>query len=340
MARPTSTFSDFVLSVTNQVYVKKVVDNVLNGNFALMRFLSNSRPWGGGDQKILPIKISKATSNGSYSGLDTLSTAQTSDRIMASVDPKQYYGSVVISGIQQAVNQGEGKVLDLLATEMESKAMDLKDTMGDGFYSDGTGNASKDITGLQAAIDDSTQVTTYEGISRSTYTGWRSTRTADNGTLAVSDLASDFNAAKIGTEDPTLVLTTPAIFTFYEALLDDNVRYTLSFGGYDQIYGKGAPRKSSNTAVGVGFNSLYYRGVPFVADEKCTSGRIYTINEDHLFFYTFRAHPKHNAEKHGFFWTGLKEPVNQDGSVGQFLWYGNLASDGPRFSAVRTGVTA
>lgn len=158
MARPTSTFSDFVLSVTNQVYVKKVVDNILNGNFGLMRFLSNSRPWVGGDQLVLPIKIVKGTSNGSYAGLDTLSTAQTSDRIMASVDPKQYYGSVVISGIQQAVNQGDGKVLDLLATEMESKAADLKDTLGDGFYGDGTGNTNKDITGLRAAVDDSTFV--------------------------------------------------------------------------------------------------------------------------------------------------------------------------------------
>ena len=71
MARPTSTFSDFVLSVTNQVYAKKVVDNILNGNFGLMRFLSNSRPWNGGDQKLLPIKITKSTSNGSYSGLTT-----------------------------------------------------------------------------------------------------------------------------------------------------------------------------------------------------------------------------------------------------------------------------
>src|SRR3990167_11451835 len=104
MARPVSTFSDFVLSVTNQVYAKKVVDNILNGNFGLMRFLGSSRPWGGGDQKLLPVKIQKGTSNGSYAGLDTLSTAQTSDRILASVDPKQYYGSVVVSRIPQAVN--------------------------------------------------------------------------------------------------------------------------------------------------------------------------------------------------------------------------------------------
>src|SRR3990167_3066674 len=211
MARPLSTFSDFVLSVTNQVYVKKVVDNILNGNFGLMRFLSNSRPWEGGDQLLMPIKIVKSTTNGSYSGLDTLSTAQTSDRILASVDPKQYYGSVVISGIQQAVTSGDGKVLDLLATEMESKAADMKDTMGDGFYSDGTGNSNKDITGLRAVVDDSTFVTTFEGISRATYTQWRSTITSD-ATLAIADMATDFNAAKVGAEDPTLLLGTPAIF--------------------------------------------------------------------------------------------------------------------------------
>lgn len=338
MARPTSTFSDFVLTTTNQVYVKKVVDNILNGNFGLMRFLSNSRPWNGGDQLLLPIKIAKSTSGGSYAGLDTLSTAQTSDRILASVDPKQHYQSIVISGIQQAVNSGDGRVLDLLATEMESKAADMKDNMGTGFYSDGTDNASKEITGLKAAVDDSTFVTTYEGISRSTYSQWRSTITSD-ASLALADMATDFNAAKIGAEDPTLLLTTPAIFNIYEALMDQDVRYNLTFTGYDQIYGTGMPRKSSQLAQGQGFNSLYFRGVPMVADEKCTTGRLYTLNENHIFFYTFRKHPKHNAEKNGFFWTGLKEPVNQDGDVGQFLWYGNLASDGPRFSALRYSIT-
>jgi len=338
MARPTSTFSDFVLSVTNQVYVRKVVDNILNGNFGLMRFLSNSRPWPGGDQVILPIKIVKSTSGGSYAGLDTLSTAQTSDRIMASVDPRQQYQSIVISGIQQAVNQGDGRVLDLLAVEMESKAADMKDTMGDGFYSNGTGNSSKDITGLIAAVDDSTNVVTYEGISRTTYTAWRSTYTSD-ATVTLPDFATDFNAAKVGAEDPTLILSTPAIFNIYEALMDQDVRYSLTFTGYDQIYGTGMPRKSGALAQGQGFNSLYFRGIPFVADEKCTTGRMYTLNEKHIFFHTFRSHPKHKAQKHGFFWTGMKEPVNQDGEVGQLLWYGNLASDGPRFSAVRVAIT-
>ena len=197
------------------------------------------------------------------------------------------------------------------------------------------------MTGLVAAVDDNTSITTYQGISRATYTAWRSTRTAGSAPLTVAQLYSDFNSAQIGQDDPTVFITTPAVFGFYEALLDDNVRYTLSFSGYDQINGKGMSKGSNQLAAGVGFNSLYLRGVPFVADDKATAANIWTLNEKHLWFYTFRRHPKHGgAVKHGFFWTGLKEPVNQDGDVGQLLWWGNLAGDAPRTMARRTGITS
>ena len=304
-----------------------------------MRFLGKARPWAGGDQIILPIKIQKSTSLGSYSGLDTFTTAQTSERIMASVDPKQYYASIVISGIQEAVNAGEGRLLDLLATEMESKAADLKDDMADGFYSDGTTNSSKVITGVHAACDDSTNVTTYEGISRSTYVAWKGNYNEQSGALTEGSFYTDINEAEIGNDAPTVCFTTPAVFSLYEALLDDEVRYTLSFAGYDKMTASGM-QKGSNTAAGTGFNSLYCRGIPVVADEQATSGNAFWLNEKHIWMYSFRKHPKHGgAAKSGFFWTGLKEPTNQDGSVGQLLWYGNLACDGPRFLTRRYSIT-
>jgi hypothetical protein len=317
--------------------VPKIVDNILAGNFALMRFLGKAKPWPGGDQVILPIKIAKSTALGAYSGFDHFATGQTSERISASVDPKQYYASIVVSGIQQAVNAGDGKILDLVTTELESKADDLKDTLGTDFYGDGTGSGSKVLTGLAAAIDDATSVTTYEGISRSTYTNWKSTRTADTPALAVADLAADFTAAQVGAESPTVIITTPAVFNFYEALIDGEVRYNLSFTGYDQITGEGIGKSQ---AIGTGFNCLYYRGIPLVADEKCTSGYMYMINEKHLWFYKFNSHPKHKAVKNGFFFTGFKEPTDQDAEIAQLLFYGNLAGDGPRFHAVRTGITS
>lgn len=91
-------------------------------------------------------------------------------------------------------------------------------------------------------------------------------------------------------------------------------------------------------AAGNGFRSLYFRGVPFVADEKCTSGNIFTLNENHLFFYNI---PQVDREvKNGFGWTGWKEPANQDAVVGELLWYGQFITDSPRTHARRTAVTS
>ena len=88
----------------------------------------------------------------------------------------------------------------------------------------------------------------------------------------------------------------------------------------------------------IGFDTLFFRGIPLVADEKCTSGRLYLLNEKHLWFARLD-HPKYSAggNQFGFAWTGLKEPTNQDASVGQFLLYGQLVGDSRRTHAYMTG---
>lgn len=114
----------------------KVTDNILGGNVLLMRMLNGrgAKAWGdvSGSQLLVPIKYQSSTSGGWYSGFDTFSTTQMNTRTMATFTPKQLYWSVVISGIQQAVNQGPQRVLDLLAVEMNSVADDMTDTLGTG----------------------------------------------------------------------------------------------------------------------------------------------------------------------------------------------------------------
>jgi len=89
---------------------------------------------------------------------DSFNTTQVNTRTKAKFDPAQVYCTVNISGIQLATNRGEEAVIDLVATELEQRGKDLRDLMGDGIYSDGTGTSSKEITGLAAAVDDSTSV--------------------------------------------------------------------------------------------------------------------------------------------------------------------------------------
>jgi len=337
MAYPSFSFSDFVTTTTHDVIIPKVTDNILSGNVLLMRLFKMARPWTGGHQMEIPIKFQRATGLGSYSGFDPFATGQTNERVLASVTHRSYYASVTLTGDQEAVNQGDAKILDLLTTEISSKADDLKDTMGTDAYGDGTGNGGKVLTGLDAIVDDGTGTATFEGLARATYTTWVSTQTAQVGALQLSNLAADFDAAQIGDDAPDLIVTTPGIFSIYEALLTPTVQHQLSFTGYDMMTANGISK--GGTAAGTGFRSLYFRGVPFVADEKCTSGRLYMLNTKHLYMSTLK-HPRHKEIKAGFAWTGLKEPTNQDAVIGQLLWKGNMWADSCRTHSVRTGITS
>src|SRR3990167_8152436 len=269
--------SSFVTTITQDRFLPKVVDSVLNGNVLTMRLLWNTRPWRGGTSIEVPVNLSAYTALGSYSGFDTFITTQQSTRQRATFVPSQVYVNLTVSGIQKAIATGDAAVVDLIATEMEQRARDLKDEIGTEVYSDGTGNSSKDILGIQAAVDDSTNVTTYGGLSRATFTNWRGTLTAQSGSLSLANLAADFDAAQRGDDVPTLMVTTPAVFTIYEALLTPTVSHQFSMNDF-RMTETGIARVGGTLAANQGFRALTFRGIPFVADEKCTAENIFTLN--------------------------------------------------------------
>jgi len=332
--------SSFVSNITQDRFIPKIVDQVWDGNVLTMRLMRNPKTWRGGTQIIQPVWISKPTTGGFYSGFDTFTTSQETKTTQASINPSQIYWSVVLAGIQLAVNSGDAAVVDLAASEMQIAAEALRQAIGDSVYSDGTGTSSKEFVGLQAIVDDSTSITTYAGISRSSYPVWKATRTAQSGSLKISDLATDFDAAQIAAEIPTIMITTPAVFSIYEALLTPTVSHQFSMNDF-RMTGEGMARVGGTLAANQGFRALTFRGIPVVADPKCTSGYIYTLNENHLSFYQLPQPSEFSRKEYnGFGWTGFKEPINQDAVVGQLLMYGQLFSDSPRTHARRTGVTS
>jgi len=151
-------------------------------------------------------------------------------------------------------------------------------------------------------------------------------------------MAADFDAAQVGNDLPSLIVTTPAVWTIYEALLTPTVSHNAGVREF-RLTPDGA-RPIDNISGNQGFRALAFRGVPVVSDEKCTSGNIFTLNENHLFWWTIPQPAQFNrSENRGFGWTGFKEPVNQDAIAGQLLYYGQFTTDAPRTHARRTGVT-
>src|SRR3990167_8143468 len=287
--------STVVTTITQDKILPNLVDTTKSGNVLMLRLFGQQKPWPSGETLRFPVKVRSSTALGSYAGFDVFGTAQTDQRVLASTNASQYYASITVSGIQRALNVGDAKVLDLIATEAQGIALDLRDNFGDDVYGDGTGNSSKVLLGLVAAVDDTTSVTTYLNISRSTFTAWRGTRTAQSGSLSLANLAADVDAAQVGNEVPTLGICPPAVFTIYEALLTPTVShqysandYRLTAAGFQKLGADVLARNSSTPAAGNGFRALTFRGIPIAADEKCTSGNLYFLNENHFSFYSVK----------------------------------------------------
>lgn len=330
-------------TTTNTYLLPKVVDTILNSNVFATRMLSGAQKWKG--QKIeKAVKASKNSNGKSFSGLDTFSTAEVDTRIKLSFDPKFYEQPVVVELTELSTNSSDpNRVVDLAALELESAAEDMADSIGTLFYSDGEGNSSKDFQGLEAIVDDGTNTPTYGGQARATYTTLKSTVTAaSSNKLSLAQMATLYNAISSGSVKPTLGLTTEAVFSLYEQLLNPQEKIV-----------KDVPMMKAGLIGGSGFTGLYYKGFPILADEKCTSAVLYFVNED---FLEFRALPMAktqpvnygieiegndytNVRGLGFSWSGWIIPSNQAALIGHIYLGGELWSSNPKRHGKLTGVT-
>ena len=180
--------------------------------------------------------VSDRSNASSFSGFDTLATNQENVRQRFTIDPSEYSINVTFSGIQLAVNKGAEAFLNLVAEEFSDAARALSEKLGEDSYLDGTGNSSKNIAGLNYHIDDATDVVTYQGLSRNTYTNLRATRTAQTGALGFANLRTDYDASQRGSDYPTLGVTTPAVWSIIEAIIAPTINIDVG-----KKYAKGAP---------------------------------------------------------------------------------------------------
>lgn len=107
------------------VYPSKESNNK-NSNVFATRMLGAAKEWSGETMKF-PIKVSKNTQGGSFSGFDTLSTTATNNRQLLSYGPKFYSIPVALPLDELSVNATEAKVIDLATVELAGSAQDMAD---------------------------------------------------------------------------------------------------------------------------------------------------------------------------------------------------------------------
>lgn len=331
-----------------------LVDTILQSNVFFSRMVSGgAKRWNGENMKF-PFKYATNTTGGSFADYDLLSTSATNNKVNMTFYPSFYHIDSSLPLTEIAVNDTDEKVLDLVQLTIKSDAMDMADGIGTLFYGDGTGNGSKDFLGLGAIVDDGTAVPTYGGLSRSTYPTLQATVTASGGTLTLQKMSTLYNAITAGTVHPNVGITTEAVFSFYEQLLVPQERIVKTL---DMMKNNNKGLNSQTGLVGgTGFTGLDYKGFPILADEKCTSGVLFFLNEDFLDFYALPfpdgnpipvkgskseiiGNDYNNITGFGFTWSGWIKPTNQASYVGHTYLGGQLVSDNPRRQGKLTGIT-
>lgn len=258
----------------------------------------------------------------SYNDLEQLSTTRVDVVDSAQFNWKEYAGTVVQSELEDAINQGSGGKFDLLATKLKNLKKSFTKSLNEGLFSDGTGNAGKDLGGLALLVATSPATGTVGGINRATYSWWRNQQAAGTQTAAAFDnlraaMRSVYNQCSngVGGDHPTFGVTTRTVFEGFEGLLLANERFT------------------SKAEADGGFKNeiLKFKGALLAYDNDCTSATLYWLNENYLQLVYQRGR-----------WMKMLsevEPANQTAKVFRCVTIANLVTTNPRMLGAVTAIS-
>ena len=356
-------FNDRLTDITYQYILPVLIDGASNSNVWTSKLLSNYNDWEGVTYNV-PVQTAFSNTGGNFNGMDTFSTAATNNTRQMTFYITGDYQSIVIPGIEAAVNgNAESQVIKLMTAKADEAKISAADSIGNQSYGYGVG---KSFDGLGNAIDSGSIAPTYGGLTRASYTFLVSDVTAvANNTITLDYFGSEFDnasAASSGSESPTLGLMPKNIWTFLEGLLmpTTSARYeAISSRGYDRVDGKtpmgtSVPAGDASLSGAAGFISISFRGRPMVADDKATAQTFYWVNERYIGFHVQRYSELKDISStvesmEGFYedvpfpsafqFRDMMSSINQLGQVGVVILLGNLIDKQPRRSSKLTGIT-
>ena len=296
---------DEILSTTLKNYIPKLTDNIFSAR-PLFYALTNGqtiRRISGGAKIVVPVIYGTNSTAGSYSGVDTIDTTAQTGISAAEYDWRQYAATVTINGMEEAKNNGEAQIIDLLEGKIFQTQETIIENMNTMFWGDGTGNGGKDMNGLNKLVGTGLTVGGIDATDADN-SWWRSTLRngpldAGAGVLSQAAMATVYNTVSVGNAQPTIIITDQDEYEAYEALLEGQIRYT-----------------DTDVADG-GFQNLLFKGAPVTFDSDTNlDGKMFFLNTKYL-----------QLVAHSDVWfkpTPFVRPTNQDAVFSQLLVYGEL----------------
>ena len=102
-------------------------------------------------------------------------------------------------------NSGDAQKVALVKSKVQAAEKTVMDTMGTAIYNAGTTNNA--LVGLRAIVGTSS---TVGGIDQSSYSWWNGQVDSSSTTLSLSALQTQFNAASVDNDVPSVIMATRA----------------------------------------------------------------------------------------------------------------------------------
>jgi len=303
-----------IITTTLRSRTGKLADNVTKNNALLTRLKARGKvkPVSGGRTIVQEIAYQENGTFKRYSGYDLLNITPSDVFTAAEFNYAQAALAISISGLEQLQNTGENALIDLLEQRIDNGETTMMNNIAVDCYSDGTADGGKQIGGLALLVPDNPATGTVGGISRVTWTFWRSQKfgsVADGGGAATaSNIQSYMNRLYLlcsrGADHPDLIVA-------------DNAYYRLYWESLQAIQ-----RISKTTDVGqAGFDTLQFMGADVVFDGGFGGGspanHMWMLNTKYIFL---RPHADRNFVPIG----GDRVPLNQDAVIKLIGFAGNM----------------
>lgn len=300
---------DQINAITDKKWIPKLYDNVFDSDPILQRLKKKSYIKKDGGTKILiPLNYALNNAGGWYTGAETFNTTDTENISASEWDWKQLYENISITGRDRELNSGDAQILDFVKSKVQIAEKTMIDRLGDALYSAGTD--AKSILGLRTLVD---ATDTVGGISGANYSWWASQEDSSTTTESMAALQTQHTLLTKNNEGPTVIVGTRTLYNSYYSLLQPQQRF-----------------QDSETAKG-GFTSLMFNGIPYIAGSKVPASTRFMLNENYLHLIV---HKNRDMK-----FTGFKDPINQDVTVGQLLWMGAFAVSNRRMHGKATAIT-
>jgi hypothetical protein len=229
-------------------------------------------------------------------------------------------------GLEQLVTQDAIAVASRLMLKLNDLKNSALNTLSTALFSSNSANVALQMFGLLDAYDDGTTVTTYGGLSRTTYPTWAGLKVPAAGAALsrVAFIPYLLNAAKhAGGEALDFVVMS----------IEDWTTLMTDFMSIERYNNDPSSRWGKDDPVNSGFRGLLLGDTPIFFDLNCPKGTAIGFNSKYI---TLVIHEDAN-----FAWTGWYStiPQGQIASVGLSLTALNLVCSKPSTGILIEGIT-